>query len=199
MASRSMADQQRKGFDDRILRIAQGGPNTTGTIYLGATEADGAKIPPKKRRARRGGSPALAVLTWPLALAIGALCMLAGRVALYQFQARPEFLEMVPPQHLDLLMLTADVGVAFVLALTFAWAFRLGGGMRRVFLAAGFIGVMMGEGLIIERAPDLFVPLFSESYVSAAVSGTSPIETVDETLDQFSRSSLLLPQFPPRG
>lgn len=190
----AMADVQRQGFDERIKRIRMGGPNTIGTIYVGPVDPD--EKPAKSRRQRlarvgaAGGSVLGALFMWPFALLMGAVAMFAGRVAAFQISLRPE---LVPPQYAEIAPLVADVGIAAVLMIALGWAFSLGAGFRRVFLAAGLVGVMMGEALIIQQAPELFVPLFSENYVAAQLAGTAPIETVPETLEAFSRNKVLLP------
>ena len=193
----AFADVQRQGFDERIRRIHSGGRNTSGTIYVGPADVDSQPKKEKRRRRKRrergersGPSPLSALFMWPFAFLIGALAMLAGRVAAFQLTLRPE---MLPPEYASLIMLVADFGIAAVLMIALGWAFHLGGGMRKWFLAAGFVAVMVAEPLIIRQAPDLFVPFFSENYVAASMMQTAPIETVPETLEALSQNQVMLP------
>ena len=197
----AMADVQRVGFDERIRRIQSGGPNTSGTIYIGPQEGDAPKQKERRRwrkqkRARAAKtrpldapSPLVIVLSWPFAFLIGALCMLAGRVALFQLSLQPDVL---PPEWSDLIMLTADVAVAALLLIALGWAFSLGGGLRRILLCAGFLAMMLGEAMVIREAPDVFVPLFSENYVAAAMVNPAPLETMPETWDTIASSQIIM-------
>ncbi|MEM0945986.1 MAG: hypothetical protein AAGK37_01165 [Pseudomonadota bacterium] len=196
----AMADVQRLGFDERIRRIQTGGPNTSGTIYIGpqegAPKAKERKSWKKKRRARikkarplDAPSPLLIVLSWPFAFLIGALCMFAGRVALFQLTLQTEAL---PPEWAELILLTADIGVAAFLLIALGWAFSLERGLRRIMLCAGFLAFMLGEAFVIRQAPDAFVPMFSEDFVAAAVASSAPLETMPETWETVSNSKIVL-------
>lgn len=185
----SMADRQISGFSQRLQRINAGGPNTTGTIYMGSMDSDGIAIDARTRKARntsRAGSLVLLIF----ALLAGAASMFAGRIGTFQLLQHPD---LVPAGYGPWIPLVADIAIAATLMLLLAFVFRLGHGMRRVFLMLGFLSVMMGESLIIQQAPDLFVPVFSESYVTAAMSETAPIQTVQVTLDAFAGSQLVMP------
>ena len=190
----ALADTQRQTFESRLDRIALGGPNTTATIYAGPTDMNAAEQPARRRLGGRGVLSILApIVTWPSAFILGAIAMIAGRVAAFQLTLRPELL---PPDYAQLILLCADFGVAAILMILLGWSFRLGGGLNRIFLCAGFVTVMMAEPLLIRQAPDAFVPIFSENYVTRQMAAVAPIETVEETLDAFSKSSLLLPALP---
>ena len=190
----ALAETQRQTFESRLDRIRQGGPNTMGTIYAGPTDAT---APPANSRRKTGkwslASALLALLVeWPFAILIGAVAMLAGRVAAFQLTLRPDLL---PPDYADLILLVADVSIAAVLMIALGWAFRMQG-VKLAFFCAGFLAVMMGEALIIRQAPDAFVPLFSENYVAQQMSSAAPIETWDETLQALSESRMVLPALP---
>ena len=189
----ALADVQRRGFDARLKRIQRGGPNTAGTIYMGSADSDGKVIQPKRKRQRLGTGALRSLMMWPSALFLGAGAMLGGRAAAFHLTTQPD---LVPPEYATLVVLFADIGVAATLLLLIAWGLGMGRGLRKLFLISGFVGMMVAEGLVIEQAPELFVPLFSENYVAAAISGTAPIETFEETLAQLSQSRLLLPMLP---
>ncbi len=158
-----MAELQRRDFVDRIHRIQKGGPNTQGTIYAGPAEAGGVQYtqPSKNRKPR--GSFLKELILLPFAVVVGAVSMLAGRAGSYHIQAQPE---MVPAQYAELFAVSADWVIAAVLATILAWSFRMGHGLRCVALVAGFLAVMLGETMLVERAPDAFAAVFSPEYVA---------------------------------
>ena len=168
-----MAELQRRDFIDRIQRINDGGPNTLGTIYAGNVEDGGGAIsqPKKKRKKRSFGLGSL--LIWPMALLVGFLSMMSGRVGAYHLIATPE---LIPPEYQYLAGLTLDVTIAGLLLGMLAWAFKLGSGMRFVAMCAGFLAVMLGESLMVEQLPGVFAAIFSPEYVTAMQAQPSALE-----------------------
>ena len=59
----------------------------------------------------------------------------------------------------------------------------MGKGIRKYGLALGFIAVMLGEPLLIQEAPDLFVPVFSEAYVAEMMTAESQLEHLPELVE----------------
>ncbi len=171
----TMAELHRKGFEERLARIQQGGPNCIGHVHVGpreevrARDAEKAKkaIVAKARKAQRRGSPVATVLLLPIALGIGAVSMFAGRVASYQFftDGAPYAFSLGGVGS----AMFADVAVAAVLAIVLAWAFHLTFGMRRLAVLAGFVLMMTAEGQVVERFPDIYETFFSETYVTAVL------------------------------
>lgn len=170
----SLADVQRKQFQDRIARIRKGGGQTGRQIYIGpADDTRGAvvkRVGPSRLREALGE-----MFMVPFALAIGALAMLSGRVAAYHGMANegaalPAF---VTPEHFAL---AGDITIAAVVLTLLGWSFRLGGGLRRLALITGFIGTMLGEAALIETAPAVFGALFSETYVAEALGTPDPFD-----------------------
>ena len=174
-----MAEGQKQSFHDRIGRIQNGGPNTMGTIYMGAVESDGQTIQPKRRK-RKANRFLLALVLLPLAILLGGIAMLGGRIALFHIAAQPD---LISEDYAELVLTWGDLGIGLVLMFVFAVALKMGKGIRKYGLALGFIAVMLGEPVLIKEAPDLFVPVFSESYVADVMAATSPLERLPETIE----------------
>ncbi len=174
-----IAEGQKQTFEDRLGRIARGGPNTSGTVFIGSADADGTTVQ-RKTKSKKGGSLLGNLLMLPLAMAFGALAMMLGRVGLYQLQARPEIL---PPDYAETILKMGDLGIGLLAMFLFAMLLNMGRGLRKYALALGFIGIMLGEALVIQQSPDLFVTLFSEQYVAQAMMSEAPIERLPETLE----------------
>ncbi|MBT8474200.1 MAG: hypothetical protein HKO95_10985 [Rhodobacteraceae bacterium] len=159
----AMAEGQRDVFVERLKRIEKGGPNTIGELLIGPGDVEGPKLKKQRKKLRLGWLGDIAIM--PFAAALGAVAMLSGRVGAYHLtQPGAEGVAMVTS---DAMILMTDIGIALTLALALAWCFKLGRGLRLVALVAGFLGVMLFEAQLIEQAPDAFVALFSETYVSA--------------------------------
>ncbi len=174
-----IAEGQKQTFEDRLGRIARGGPNTSGTIFVGSADSDGTTIQ-RKSKAKKGSTLLTRMLMLPLAMAFGAIAMMLGRVGLYKLQASPEIL---PPDYAEMILTMGDLAIGLLAMFLFALLLNMGRGLRKYALAIGFIGVMLGEALVIQQAPDLFVSLFSEQYVEQAMMSTAPIQRLPETLD----------------
>lgn len=170
----TQAEDHRQTFEARLARIKQGGPNTIGQIHVGppaevrARDAKAAAAAPKAgSRKRRGSSPLRTLIALPVAAALGALAMFAGRVAAFRFFS-DEGLYSVSVAGVPAEMF-ADILIATVLAILLAWTFHMTYGMRRAALVAGFVAMMVGEIDLMKTYPDLFETVFSETYVAGAL------------------------------
>ncbi len=172
----SLAERQRQGFQDRLVRITEGGENCMGHVHVGpreeirARDAKAAKkaLSKRARKSRRRGSPVATFVLLPVALAVGAGSMLVGRVAAYRFFTDDGPYAATTLAGMDA-SLVADVGIAAVLAIVLAWALHLGFGMRRLAVLAGFVAMMTGEAELMKQFPDVFTAFYSESYVASVL------------------------------
>lgn len=160
-------------FADRLQRIQAGGPNTNGQLMAGVYQNNvsprgGARSVEKPRR----GLVATIILT-PIAFIFGAVAMLGGRAFRHHLEKNPD---LVPADKADIIMLTADVGAAALLLIILAYLFKLGSGLPRVAMVAGFLAIMLAEGKVLEQSPDQFAMAFSEDYVARMTSRPAPIE-----------------------
>ncbi len=156
----AMARGQQDVFSERLRRIQQGAPNTAGTIYVG----------PTMRRRAGGRLPLRAVLfdlaQVPMALALGAVAMLAGRIGAFHLLATPD---LVPAEFAHVTALGADIAIGAVLLALLGWSFAMTGGLRRVALIAGFCGMMVAEPALFAQAPGFFAALTSEDFVQVSM------------------------------
>lgn len=174
----SMADAQRDGFDSRITRIKAGtSPNSMGRVEIGPREEVRAHEAKKRkgkhvRRVRMVGpkeSFGSMVLNFPLALAVGAFAFAAGRIAAFHLFTQQGLYPLELPEWVWRIELWGDLALAAVLALTLAWIFQMGRGIRRTALLLGFAGMMSGEVFVMQQFPEIFERFYTPSYVTATV------------------------------
>lgn len=176
----SLSNLQRSHFSDRIKRIEVGGPNTSGTVYAGLDEA----TQPKRRRRKVKHKPLdrsdvfSQIFMLPFAIFVGALAMLSGRIGAFHVLQQPE---LIPPEYATLFPLTGDIAIAAVVGMVLGLLFSLGGARALAFML-GFTGIMMGEGYLIQLAPEAFAEIYSEDYVVTA--------TANLPADPFSPEAL---------
>lgn len=168
----SLAEQQRQGFQDRLRRIQDGGPNTIRQVHIGPSEEIRAKdarartqaklsqVKPKKLRT---GSSSGDILMAPIAIAFGAFAVFIGRAAAFQFFSADgayafQFAGMPSTMFMDFV-------IAAVLATLFAKCFQLNYGLRRAFLMTGFVAMMVGESFLLHKYPQVFTTFYSDTYV----------------------------------
>ena len=189
MGGMSIASAQRSGFDERLGRINAGGPNTMGKMLVGPGEEVRAKDAKKaakqmkkraakKARAVRTGDTAGDIMAFPFALLIGALCVVAGRVASWQFltPGGPMADQITLPEQVASLPLPlfADLAIAAVLALMLAWAFKWTSGLKRLGVILGFGAMISGEVFLVQMFPDIFANFYAADYVASAASASLP-------------------------
>jgi hypothetical protein len=163
-----MADAQKASFQNRLKTIDKGGPNTNGQVLVGPQDdTDGKK---KKTRAPRQpinvGRFFSDLFTAPFAAILGAIAMLGGRVASFHMY-QPGGAFPVELSLLDLGPLLADVLIGATLAVLLLWIFKVRRHLPRVGVLAGFIAVMVAEPAAVERFPDVFQAMYSDTYISA--------------------------------
>lgn len=177
----SLSNAQQKHFTDRIKRIEVGGENTSGTLYAGHSQS----APSKRQKKRRAPKPLDHSETFsqlfmvPFAIVAGAVAMFSGRIGAFHALERPE---VIPVEYAVLFPLTGDIAIAALVGLVLAMMFSLGRGARIVAFMLGFTAIMLGEGYIIQLAPEVFAEIYSEPYVISA--------TADLPADPFSPEAL---------
>ena len=159
---------QKNGFNERLVRIAKGGENTTRHLYVGPVEE---AVTGRKRRVKKVKAPRIAgsrtffseLFMLPFAFLAGAAAVLGGRVAAFHLVPTDEAAAAlgVPAWTVTYGWL-ASAAVLAILAMLF---FRLRGGGRFKLLFVGFASMVLFERLAIARAPEFFTPLYSEEHV----------------------------------
>lgn len=164
---------QKDSFMNRLDRIKAGGENTTQHIYVGPVE-EAAKGRPveKKGKAKaaklpseRGFFSETAMI--PVALAAGAVSVLAARVVSYRYLSEQSFYSAefygVSGAFIGVIVL------ALVIALMFRFVLKLTGQVRGRAEFAGLAGMALFEHMAILKAPQLFASLYSADYVAEVV------------------------------
>lgn len=176
MLAMSMANAQKRQFQDRIGRISKGGPNTLGQLYCGVSEE--AKSKPQKSRGKRKvrfkgaqrsrfGRLMRETIMLPMSLMLGGAVVVMSRVGIYRFL--PEGGEFTLKLGAAGEFLNGTFGlivVASVLLLLFGAIFRTLKGMRAAATCVGFAVLLAGEGAMVERYPDVWATLYSPEYVT---------------------------------
>ncbi|NRB00266.1 MAG: hypothetical protein HRU32_10655 [Rhodobacteraceae bacterium] len=177
----SLAEQQRHGFQERLARISAGGPNTIRQIHVGPSEEVRAR--PSKKRATtkkakpakpfRNGSVAGDVLLAPIAIGFGAFAVFVGRAAAFQlFSDDAPYAFQFAGMPSTMFM---DVVIAGILLTLFGLCFHLTYGLRRAFLLAGFVAMMVGESVLLQKYPTVFQVFYSDAYVSSTLANPPTI------------------------
>lgn len=174
----SLSNAQRSGFEDRLSRIKKGGANTMGEVHIGPRDevrarqgkADNVvRVKKKKRPNVNAGEGSTAVLA-PVAVLLGGISMFVGQAADYQFFHEGGLLQMTPPvEALTPYMQFAPFLFGGILALMFAWTFRLNSAIRFLALLGGFGAVFYYQADLIETMPGMYANFFSKEFVAAAL------------------------------
>lgn len=165
---------QKQSFQQRLGRINEGGEFTTRRVYVGPVEnaAPGRASRRTKRIAAafgRGNRRTLLteLVLLPVALALGALAVIAARAATFHFLTeQPVYTQYA---------WYADLALAAVLALILRSVFRMSGRIRGKAFLAGFIVMVLFQALFVVRAPEAFALLYSEAYVADAQALVGPV------------------------
>jgi hypothetical protein len=168
-------DEHKRKFEERLKRIQRGGPNTTGHIYVG--EATGAATAsPARASVGRAGAWLVGLLVLPVAGVLGGLSMAIGRfgswhIASGQGQFTVSAVADFSP-HLG--GLAGAILLGSLVCLILRWSFRLQRPLQGLAMVLGFGAVLLGEQMLVERAPGLFAALYSEDYVMDTLYPESP-------------------------
>ena len=171
----SLSNAQRAGFEDRLSRIKKGGDNTMGEVHIGPREEVRAgdkkksnntvRMKKKTKNVKIGQGSSISLI--PLAFVFGAMSMFVGQAAGYHMFAETGLIQldvsgfaMVEPY-----IPYAHFAIGGVLALLFAWTFRLMGGLRVFALIGGLVVMVHYQTEIVQKAPGLYQAFFSKAFV----------------------------------
>lgn len=175
----SISNVQRRGFEDRLDRIKQGGANTMGEVHIGPRDEVRAKegkststVRLKKSGRKKAvtlGEGSNAVLV-PLAVILGGVSMFVGQSAAFHLFAEGGLLQVaLPVPALEPYVPYTHFAVAGILALMFGWTFRLTSTLRRLALIGGLAAVVYFQADIMQRIPGIYASFFSKAYVAEAL------------------------------
>lgn len=175
----ALSNAQRSGFEDRLSRIKKGGANTMGEVHIGPRDevrarkgkADNVVRMKKKKKSKANvttGEGSTTVLA-PIGVLLGGLSMFTGQAADYQIFQEGGILEMAPPiEALEPFMHLAPFLFGGILAIMFAWTFRLTSAFRLMALLGGFGAVHFYQADLIQFMPGMYANFFSVEFVEAA-------------------------------
>lgn len=171
--------QQKKQFGERLTRISRGGENTSRHIHVGPVDevvgAAGARAqrPTRAERRRLRAEPVsfgliLGLLVRvPFAVAVGALCVVIGRVVETRFVTPDVFAD-----YTKAMPFVTPYGIYVDLLLAGLLASLLGPrlGLRKHRLGraqfAGFAAMLLFEGAAVAHYPEVFDNIYSADYVA---------------------------------
>ena len=169
----SHAAAQKSEFQNRLKRIAAGGPNTLGQVYVGITGEDG---PQKVYRER---APFLSVLKsvilFPFAVA-GAFTIGLIAVIVARFIRVMAYGGVLAGENADMLMII-DAGIALVAASLLRWMFRFQGRGMGWVSAVGIVAMVCLMHNLVHMEPDIFAIAFPAEWVEGVLR-TTQIDTV---------------------
>jgi len=122
----------------------------------------------KKRNVKIGQGSAKALV--PLAFIFGALSMFVGQAATYHLFAETGLINLdVSGTVIQDYTPFAHFALGGLLALLFAWTFRMMSALRIVALVAGVFVMVQYQGAIIQKVPGVYAAFFSKAYVKEAL------------------------------
>ncbi|MDJ1017425.1 MAG: hypothetical protein QNJ35_13010 [Paracoccaceae bacterium] len=180
----SLAETQRREFEERLKRINVGGNNTMGEVHIGPRDevrankmkrrskpSNTVRMKPKKKKnvnLGEGSTSAMIVIGF----LIGGFSMFAGQIAAFHFFSdgglAPVTLSF---ERADEFIPLAHFAIAVPLAFIFAWAFHLKGFLRKAAVIGGLAAAFYYHGDLVERFPGTHANFFSEAYVTEILSG----------------------------
>lgn len=159
---------QKQQFQDRLKRVAAGGPNTLGQVYCGVIDEQ--TIAQAAKHANVGR---LSVMMLILAFILGAMAMTAGRMGAFHFLMGDPVILIEKFGKLGGFIASnmGDLVIAGFLAIIFMYLFHLRGNWRGTALVVGLVSMMLGEVHLMARAPDAFAVMFSQDFVETTLAG----------------------------
>ena len=171
----SLAEAQRKSFEDRLGRIRAQASNTMGEVHIGPAEARAAEGKPKNRVRVKTNKDTKEVMLGqgsngvliPVGFVLGVLSMFAGMALNFHLFDPRGLLGGLPPPHaaVEAYMIYAPLLFASVFAMAFGWTFHLSNFLRRAALVAGVIVGFVYHAQLVNMFPGTHVTFFSKQYV----------------------------------
>jgi hypothetical protein len=175
MVSRISDDEHRRKFEERLKRIQRGGPNTIGHIYVGEASTE-TSVSAARGLFGRAGGWLVALLVLPVAAALGGLSMAIGRFGSFHLASgEGQFtVQAVADFSPHLGGVAGAILLGSLVCLILRWSFRLQAPVQGLAMVLGFAAVLMGEQMLVERAPGLFAALMSEDFVMETLYPETP-------------------------
>lgn len=163
-----MESAHKTQFQERLQRIAAGGPNTMSQVYVG---------PPETSRSARGGKVSggpdiLDSVLYPMSI-IGAFMVGVFAVVLTRFIRFHMMGGELTGENADIWMIFDSI-LAIGIVISLRSVFRSGGKALEMAKAVGVVFMLLGMHNIVHLAPGLFGSVFSPQWTSQVIAGTEP-------------------------
>ncbi len=178
-------EAQKGSFSSRLKRIQAGGENTTKHIYVGPVEESAAGRPVKHKKKSKSaklvrqpkdrGSFFKELFMTPIAIAAGAICVVAGRAIEFHFVPEDVVLSMISQNAPFLIPYMGyispnigylDIVIAMVLAVILGKMFHLRVYRRGRAQFVGFAAMLLLWGAAMAEYPQVFEKIYSAEYVA---------------------------------
>ena len=148
-----------------------------GEVHIGPRDEERARqgkndnvVRMKKKKNKGVQSDGSTAVLAPIGVLLGGISMFVGQAAYYQLFQDGGLLNMAPPvEALAPYMHFAPFLFGGILALMFAWTFRLTSGLRLIALLGGFGAVFYYQADLIQTIPGMYANFFSPEFVKAAL------------------------------
>ncbi len=171
----SLAEEQRRSFENRLGRIRDQASNTMGEVHIGPAEARASEGKPKNRVRVKSKKDTKEVMLGqgsntvliPVGFILGGLSMFAGMALNFHLFDPRGLLGGLSAPHpaLEPYMIYAPLVFASVFALAFSWTFHLSNFLRRAALVAGVIAGFVYHPQLVDTFPGTHVTFYSKQYV----------------------------------
>lgn len=177
----SLAEVQRKSFEDRLGRIRAQASNTMGEVHIGPAEARASEGRPKNRVRVKSTKDTKEVILGqgsnkvliPVGFVLGVLAMFAGlALNFHLFDVRGLLGGLSAPHPaVEAYMIYAPFLFASFFALAFTWTFHLSNLLRRFALIGGVAVGFVYHAQLVDYFPGTHVTFFSKQYVNDVRAG----------------------------
>lgn len=162
-----MDDAQKLQFQQRLDRIAKGGPNTIGQVYVGPAE-----MPDSKKKKKSAGPDILDNLFIPIsmigAFLVGALAVFVTRFVRFHMMGGD-----LTGDNADLWMIVDSV-IAVGIVITLRSLFRFGGKALETAKTVGIVAMILTMHNFVHLAPGTFSKVFSPEWTDQVIATTEP-------------------------
>ena len=162
-----MDDAQKMQFQQRLQRIAKGGPNTVGQVYVGPADTDRGT-----KKSKTAGPEVVGNILYPMSI-IGAFLIGAFAVLLTRFIRFHMAGGDLTGENADIFMII-DTVIAVGIVISLRSVFRFGGKALETAKTVGIVAMVLTMHNFVHLAPATFGKVFSPEWSEQIVENTLP-------------------------